>query len=121
MAKIDQVSLLKNICNNSSNLCDREQDVDQISQIFDLIKDAFAEESREEFLDMYETTADKDDSDSDFDVTEDLDDCEYSEAEEVIELFNIDYSSDEELCDEVSEEFRKEFDVALQFERVVAR
>eukprot|EP01084_Bolivina_argentea_P153202 267142_1 len=121
MAKIDQVRLVNTICNISSNLCDREPDVDQISQIFDRIKDAFAEEAREEFLDLYETSADKDDSDSDYDVTEDLDDCEDSEAEEVIELFNIDYSSEEEVCDVDSQEFRKEFDEALQIVRDVAR
>eukprot|EP01083_Nonionella_stella_P220487 788797_1 len=70
MAKIDQVRLVNTICNISSNLCDSEPDVDQISQIFDSIKDAFAEVAREVFLDLYETSADKDDIDADNDVTE---------------------------------------------------
>eukprot|EP01083_Nonionella_stella_P091920 257087_1 len=79
VAKVDQARLVNTICDISSDLCDREPDVTQMSQIFDRIKESLADEAREEFLDLYETCVDHEDSDSDYDVRFDLNDCEESE------------------------------------------
>eukprot|EP01083_Nonionella_stella_P174396 604395_1 len=82
VAKVDQARLVNTICDISSDLCDREPDVTQMSQIFDRIKESLADEAREEFLDLYETCVDHEDSDSDYDVRFDLNDCEESERGE---------------------------------------
>eukprot|EP01083_Nonionella_stella_P173840 600875_1 len=101
VSKVNQVRLVNTICDISSDLCDHEPDVKQISQIFGRIKEAFAEEARDEFLDLYQTCVNHKDSDSDYDVRFDLNDCEETERGEFEWEYNQDGMSnaDDMPCD----------------------
>eukprot|EP01083_Nonionella_stella_P311118 1108160_1 len=122
VAKVDQELLVNGICNIYNDLCDEEPDAKQLSLIFDAVKDGLAEEATQQLDDAEET----DETDSDYDVAaddisseeeeeEETDEEEAEEEEQKLEL-----ESDEEI-DIKSEEFRKEFEEALQVTRDVAK